>query len=98
MNDEETRAEPDVRQLAEALALCQDPALVEDFLRSLLTPRELADVATRWELVGRIASGTSQRQISRELGISLCKITRGSKELKKDDSPFLKMIKLVQEE
>jgi len=34
----------------------------------------------------------SQRNIAKDLGLSLCNITRGSKELKKEDSPFAVMI------
>ena len=30
-------------------------------------------------------------------GLSLCKITRGSKELKKENSPFRRMIELARE-
>jgi TrpR family trp operon transcriptional repressor len=37
--------------------------------------------------------GKTQRDIASELGISLCKITRGSKILKQDDSQFGKILK-----
>ena len=36
--------------------------------------------------------GMSQRKIADRLGLSLCKITRGSRELKKAHSPFKAMI------
>ncbi len=38
--------------------------------------------------------GETQRRVAQELGVSLCKITRGSKELKKPDSPFKAMLRL----
>lgn len=80
------------QELATALSLAEDPVLIADFLECLLTPTELQDVTTRWALVREIDDGITQREISKNLGLSLCKITRGSRELKKDDSPFKKMI------
>jgi TrpR family transcriptional regulator, trp operon repressor len=79
-------------ELTAALAKAEDPALIADFLACLLTPTELAEVSSRWALVREIDSGKTQREIARAMGLSLCKITRGSRELKKADSPFKRMI------
>ncbi len=81
-----------VKQLTGALAATDDPILIRDFLNSILTPNEMSEVAARWALVMQIYEGKSQRKISEQLGLSLCKITRGSRELKKENSPFRKMI------
>lgn len=81
-------------ELAGALALCQDEKKIENFLKSILTPSEVQEVTSRWALVQRIYQGVPQRQISRELGLSLCKITRGSRELKKEQSAFRDMMEL----
>ena len=86
-----------LNELAHALAQAEDPELIKGFLESLLTENEVNDISLRWTLVRLIDRGMSQRTISRELGLSLCKITRGSRELKKDDSPFAHMIRLYQE-
>ncbi len=80
-----------IAEMSRALAGA-DPSLVEAFLYSLLTPSEADEVAKRWALVKRIAEGIPQRDIAKELGLSLCKITRGSRELKKQDSPFRRML------
>jgi len=85
-----------LNELAEALAREDNPRLIKDFLESLLTKNEVSDISSRWTLVRLIDRGMSQRTISRELGLSLCKITRGSRELKKEDSPFAHMIRLYQ--
>lgn len=74
------------------MAETKDSQLILGFLGDLLTPNERHEVATRWELVRRIHRGISQRTISRDLGLSLCKITRGSKILKDPDSAFRRMI------
>ncbi|MDC7240693.1 MAG: Trp family transcriptional regulator [Spirochaetales bacterium] len=83
-----------VKELAAVLAATEDKELIEDFLKSLLTPNEMHEVATRWALVKLINEGMSQRKIAEKLGLSLCKITRGSKELKKEKSSFKSMIDL----
>jgi len=88
----EDRSRAAVKELADVLAQTSDPVLIEDFLQSILTPTEVTNVATRWELVKLMDQGMSQRRIAEELGLSLCKITRGSRELKKEDSPFARML------
>ena len=87
-----------LRELSRALALCRDAGLIEEFLFSLLTENESRDISSRWTLVRLIDKGVSQRTISRELGLSLCKITRGSRELKRDESPFARMVELFKED
>jgi TrpR family trp operon transcriptional repressor len=81
-----------IEEIAWALAVTDDHAAISDFLKSLLTQSEIKEISSRWELVKLLESGMSQRKISRQLGLSLCKITRGSKELKKKPSSFRKMI------
>ncbi|MCL2293657.1 MAG: trp operon repressor [Spirochaetes bacterium] len=90
MSDDESKIP--LEQLSKVLASTEDDALILGFLHSILTPTEISEVASRWALVMKIYEGTSQRNIAKELGLSLCKITRGSRELKKKDSPFRKMI------
>lgn len=59
---------------------------MELFLQEILTPAELHDLSLRWELMRLLKQKVPQRQIAKNLGISLCKITRGAKILKKSDS------------
>ena len=73
-------------ELTKYLAATKEPKKIEQFLKSILTPAELRDLNLRWELVKMLDRGISQRQIASELHISLCKITRGSRELKKKNS------------
>ncbi len=81
-----------ISEIAEVLARVRDPRLIAGFLASILTRRELAEVDGRWELVKLLARGESQRAIARRLGMSLCKITRGSRELKKRNSAFARVL------
>ena len=81
------RNTPDhLAELAALIHQAEDPGLVERFLREILTPSEIEGISARWELVKRLNRGQSQRAIAAELGLSLCKITRGSRVLKQPDS------------
>ncbi|WP_243294316.1 Trp family transcriptional regulator [Geothrix mesophila] len=79
-------------ELASLFDEARDPRLVEQFLREILTPSEIHGISSRWELVKRLDEGESQRAIAAELGLSLCKITRGSRELKKPGSALRTML------
>jgi TrpR family transcriptional regulator, trp operon repressor len=83
-------------ELSRLLAHTEDPDLVEAFLSALLTPAEAHDLSARWELVKRLDQGETQRKIAKELGLSLCKITRGSRELKNPDSALQIFLKRPQ--
>lgn len=51
----------------------------------LFTGPELKDFTIRWKLMNDLYQHKSQREIANDLHISLCRITRGSKMLKKKD-------------
>ena len=55
-------------------------------LEELLTPSEIKDLVLRWNLMKDLYRGLPQREIATSYGISLCKITRGSKILKQKGS------------
>ncbi len=63
------------------------------FLKELLTPGEMRDITLRWMLLERLVDGVTQRKIAKDLKISLCKITRGSKILKQDGSVTARVLK-----
>lgn len=62
------------------------------FFEEMFTPAELEDISLRWKLLKDLHKGMTQRNIAKKYGISLCKITRGSKILKKKDSEVLKIL------
>ena len=92
MEDKEKVMADSMTELSRTLASVNDSALLEDFLKALLTPQEYNAVAARWALVRLLDQGMTQRKIAETLGLSLCKITRGSREMKKEESSFRKMI------
>ena len=70
------------RHLMGAVAAESSPAVLERFFGELLTPSERCDIALRWKLLQRLMRGDSHRVIAKDLGISPCKFTRGSRILK----------------
>jgi len=92
MKANDPRIEKNLSELAKTLSLVDNNDLIKEFLHSLLTPAELVDVAGRWALVKALWQKKPQREIAADLGISLCKVTRGSRELKKANSAFARML------
>lgn len=84
-------------ELCSTLCKIDDVNLMKDFFACLLTPAELSDIAMRWLLVREIDKGTTQREIARMFGMSLCKITRGSRELKKENSAFRQVLDIYKQ-
>jgi TrpR family trp operon transcriptional repressor len=95
MTIDDPRVQENLSEMAETIAKIRDPELIESFLRCLLTPAETADIAARWALVKALDQKTPQREIAKNLGLSLCKITRGSRELKKPGSAFQRILKIL---
>ncbi len=84
--------ENSLREICKLLAKNGSSDFIYDFFGCLFTPAEMNDFAKRWLLVKEIDKGTTQREIAKKFHISLCKITRGSRELKKEESAFRKLL------
>ena len=80
------------RQLLQVVSTINDLDELERFFMDLFTPAELEDIALRWKLLKDLHRGLTQRKIAQKYRISLCKITRGSKVLKKKDSVVGKVL------
>jgi len=92
MTINDPRVNENLADLACVLSKAGSSSLIEEFLRCLLTPAEIADIAGRWALVKALRQKIPQREIAKDFGVSLCKITRGSRELKKSNSAFVRML------
>ena len=75
-----------LQNIAGVLASISDPEEMQSFLNEILTKTEQEALSLRWQLLKLLDDGVSQRTIARQLGVSLCKITRGAKILKQPDS------------
>ena len=61
-------------------------------LTELLTESEINVLSKRWRILKLLQSGTTQRQIAKELQVSLCKVTRGAKILNNKKAVITKIL------
>ena len=81
------------KELIQIIAGVTSEAEMAGLLSELLTPGELADITMRWQLLKELYQGEPQRAIAARHRISLCKITRGSKQLKRTNSVTSQLLK-----
>ncbi|MBM4165128.1 MAG: transcriptional regulator [Lentisphaerae bacterium] len=89
---ESSVGEEAVQAIASVFARVGSAAEMRRFFDEILTAAETRDLALRWLLLRKLRAGMPQRRIADELGISLCKITRGSKLLKNRKSVTVRML------
>lgn len=71
----------------------EDRHLLGEFLVDLLTPKEYWEITLRWQIVKQLHRGVPQRKIAEDLGVSIAKITRGSRVLLNQNGGFNKVLK-----
>lgn len=75
-----------IKEICSSIANMGDGAQIERLFGEIMTEGELKDLALRWQLMKDLSDGFTQREIAEKYGMSLCKITRGSKILKDPNS------------
>ncbi|HPY89794.1 MAG TPA: Trp family transcriptional regulator [Lentisphaeria bacterium] len=88
MMSQDQKIKPWVQELAGIIGQARDQHELEVLLEGLLTPSELEGLHLRWHLLRQLRKGCTQREISRNLGVSLGKIARGSRLLKYGSEDF----------
>ncbi len=83
----------DYDELIEIFAHTTTKEDMHKLFEELFTQREKYDFALRWRLLKELYDGRPQREIASKLGISLCKITRGSRILKDQESIIASILK-----
>jgi len=78
--------------ISDLFAEVTDKKTMRRLFQEMFTPAEIQDVALRWRLMKMLHEGIPQREIAQRLGISLCKITRGSRVLKSKNSVSKKIL------
>ncbi len=71
----------DLSTLSKLVSRLASQKEVEEFFVGILTPKEIAEIALRIQIVKQLKAGISQRDISSNLGVGIATITRGSKEI-----------------
>ena len=82
-----------IKELSQIISKLKDDKEIYKLLNELLSESELDVLSKRWRIVKMLNSGLTQREIAKELKVSLCKVTRGAKILKKPDSMVRKFLK-----
>lgn len=70
-----------VGELLEAFLKNKTSGDMLDFLKGILTPRELDELTTRLQIVKLIKKGLPHQEIARRLKVGVATVTRGSREL-----------------
>ena len=87
LTNEEARAKEAAEAFEDIISVFCSVTEKEDMkalFDDLFTSSEVKDMINRWLLMTDLYKGKPQREIAEERKLSLCKITRGSKMLKKE--------------
>ena len=82
----------EICEISNLLSNTNDREEITKFFNEILTDNEIDTLSKRWRLMKFLKQGYTQREIAKELKISLCKITRGSKILKSKNSVIAKYL------
>ena len=88
-----TEEEIDAKEyLLDLLCSITDRDEIDALLDDLLTEKEQIDIIQRYLVLDDLCRGSSQRDIASRRKMSLCKITRGSRMLKKKNGYMRKLL------
>ena len=59
----------------------KDKSTALNFLKNILTPKELDEISLRLQIVKMLKKGIPQRKVAEQLGVSIGTVSRGSREL-----------------
>ena len=85
-------------EIIEIFSKTTDRREMRKLFEDVFTDAERTDIAKRWYIYKELYKGTPQRRIAKDMEVSLCKITRGSKTLKNDDSVIRKVLSEMYDE
>ena len=85
LEDREREAIEAYDDIINVFAATTDEEDLKALFDDMFTDSERRDLVNRWLLMKDIYQGKPQRQIAADRSLSLCKITRGSRMLKKEN-------------
>lgn len=92
MNRNTQKKDDDIMQICQAIKEMKSKEEIYNFLYEILTKGETDALSKRWRILNMLFYGATQREISKELKVSLCKITRGAAILKNKKSVINKIL------
>ena len=70
------------KELRESLRkTAKEDALLDDFLKDILTPAEYREIANRLQILKLLNKGFSHREIAETLGVGIATVERGARVL-----------------
>ncbi len=79
------------------ISLCKsidDEEMLDALFELFFTPEEIIDLANRGHIIQELIKGEkTQREMSKDLNVSIAKITRGSNELKRVDKKLIEYLR-----
>lgn len=91
-NESNYRKDPAFRALCKALASCETPEAVADFLRDVGTLAELRAWSERFEVAGLLAEGKTYREIAELTGASTTTVTRVARFLQDGEGGYRRLL------
>ena len=82
----------EISEIAGMIACQNNTDDIKNIIIELLTESESETLSKRWRILKMLKSGRTQRDIAKELQVSLCKVTRGSQILKNKKSTVAKYL------
>lgn len=67
---------PNMQNLLEAMSTLKTPKELGNFLRDLMTIKELEDVSQRWQIVLLLTQKVPYLEIAKQVGVSTTTVTR----------------------
>lgn len=83
----------DQKDLVDLVCAIGNAKEAQMLLEDLLTPQEFESLAERWQEIQLLAKGMTQRDVAEKLGISISKVTRGSRALQYGSGGFRHFLK-----
>lgn len=86
-----------IKEISQVIKTIKTSGEIYNFLLEILTESEVETLSKRWCIIKGLTKGQTQREIAKDLKVSLCKVTRGSKILKNKNSVIKKYLKRRQQ-
>ena len=83
----------DIEQISDVIRDLRSSKEIYNFMTELFTEAELSTLSKRWRILNMLNNGSTQREIAKELNVSLCKVTRGAKIIKDKNAVITKFLK-----
>lgn len=81
-----------LKEISKLVKNINTEAEITAFFKELLTESEIETLSKRWRILGMLKQGYTQREIAKELQVSLCKVTRGAKIMKDGTSTLARYL------